>query len=454
MKITITDSAEHAQVAKASLDVSRHRAKELGLSALHWLRRKAYEGPSGEWIDLTASLDAAIAAKVSISPEATLPTPPTREPLSMDLEFANVSALVAAKRLVTEGERPLVLNFANGKTPGGGFLSGSLAQEEALCRASGLYLTLEDDPMYKAHALRPLPDSTEWAILSPNVPVFRRDHGVTEPKPWMMDVLTCAAPVASRMNAKEAAELLGRRIARVLAIADAYGYTCLVLGAWGCGAFGNNSALCARDFHRELSGPFAGRFGKIVFAITDWAEPRHQLAIFAGVFSRMSARRELKAHTLLADLSDRFHDEFGMWLGWEAIVSPHIDFDIWLNWIQSVSAEVNRVVEENPNELSWNTCGYIDCHFQLCGSIQEEMLLILPKNHPLAELSRIPGVAKERRHYTELGAFVWLYAKDLTDDDVTINSPIPVVMSEYYLENHATLVSKFAVENLNKGTSG
>ncbi len=284
MKITITDSAEHAQTAQASLDISRKRAKELGRIALGWIRRKAYVGPSGEWINISAALDAAVAAKVSIPPGAGLPSPPERASLVMEVEFANISTLIAAKRLVAEGERPLVLNFANGVCPGGGFLSGSRAQEEVLCRSSGLYLTLEGDPMYAAHALRPLPDSTEWSILSPAVPVFRRDHGPTETKPWVMDVLTCAAPVATRMDATEAAEMLGCRISRVLAIADAYGYTSLILGAWGCGAFGNNTELCARDFHRELTGPFAGRFGRVVFAITDWSEPREKLAIFARAF--------------------------------------------------------------------------------------------------------------------------------------------------------------------------
>jgi len=47
---------------------------------------------------------------------------------------------VAAHRLIMkEGITNLVLlNFASGKHPGGGFLKGSKAQEEDLCRCSGL----------------------------------------------------------------------------------------------------------------------------------------------------------------------------------------------------------------------------------------------------------------------------------------------------------------------------
>ena len=81
-----------------------------------------------------------------------------------------------------------------------------------------------------------------------------------------------------------AGDLLQSRIRRVLAIAAAYGYQALVLGAWGCGAFGNDPARTARDFHAALAGDFAGAFAAVVFAITDWSPERRFLAPFAAVF--------------------------------------------------------------------------------------------------------------------------------------------------------------------------
>src|SRR4029077_16450700 len=104
------------------------------------------------------------------------------------------------KRLVDDGKQPIALNFANGIHPGGGFLSGALAQEESLCRSSALFATLENDPMYEAHRIRPLPDSTDWVIYSPNVPVFRSDDGTALDNPWPLSFVTCAAPVATRME--------------------------------------------------------------------------------------------------------------------------------------------------------------------------------------------------------------------------------------------------------------
>jgi len=73
----------------------------------------------------------------------------------------NETTLGTSLRLVERGLRPLALNFANGIHPGGGFLNGARAQEEALCRSSALYQTLVNDPMYEEHRKRQLPDSTD-----------------------------------------------------------------------------------------------------------------------------------------------------------------------------------------------------------------------------------------------------------------------------------------------------
>jgi uncharacterized protein (TIGR02452 family) len=158
------------------------------------------------------------------------------------------------------------------------------AQEEVLCRSSALYQTLADDPMYQAHRMRPRPDSTAWAIYSPDVPVFRMDDGTELPHPWLLSFLTCAAPYAPGVGQPQAGDLLKERIHRVLAIAQAYGHVALVLGAWGCGAFENDPWRTARDFRQALEDDFGGAFGDIVFAITDWSAERKFLGPFRDVF--------------------------------------------------------------------------------------------------------------------------------------------------------------------------
>ena len=75
-----------------------------------------------------------------------------------------------------------------------------------------------------------------------------------------------------------------KRIHRVLAIAYAYGHDALVLGAWGCGAFGNDPARTAADFRTALETDFAGAFASVVFAVTDWSAERRMLGPFKDAF--------------------------------------------------------------------------------------------------------------------------------------------------------------------------
>jgi uncharacterized protein (TIGR02452 family) len=229
-------------------------------------------------------VEAACAAKVSIDPRVELPRvervtfPETR------LQVSNETTLGASRRLVNCQLRPLALSFANGIQPGGGFLGGARAQEEVLCRSSALYQTLVGDPMYESHRARALPDSSDWAIYSPNVPVFREDDGTALEHYWLLSFLTCAAPYAPTIGQPEAGDMMQRRIYRVLAIARSYGYTALVLGAWGCGAFANDPHRTAVDFRNALERDFSGAFSEIVFAISDWSPERKYLGPFCDVF--------------------------------------------------------------------------------------------------------------------------------------------------------------------------
>jgi uncharacterized protein (TIGR02452 family) len=280
----LLDSAAHAERCRRDLAVARERAAHLGQGAVEAIVRGVYLDRTGRPVEWRAAVAAAIAAKQSIPPDAALPMPSPPAFATTQVEVANQSTLVAAQRLTDMGERVLALNFANGITPGGGFLHGARAQEEVLCRSSALYATLRDDPMYDAHRGRSLPDSTDWAILSPDVPVFRTDEGTPLDAPWSLSVISCAAPYAPKVGQPRAGDLLQQRIARVLAIARAHGYSALVLGAWGCGAFGNDPQRTARDFHAALLA-HAGAFAQVVFAIADWSPERRFLAPFATVFA-------------------------------------------------------------------------------------------------------------------------------------------------------------------------
>lgn len=279
------DDDARARARRAELDIPRERAHALGVSALHAIECGRYTLDDGREVEWSEAVEAARRAKVSLPPDADLPTPGGAKFAETRVQVANETTLAAARRLVDRGLRPAALNFANGVRPGGGFLTGARAQEEVLCRSSALYATLAGDPMYAAHAKRPLPDSTAWTIVSPDVPVFRTDDGTPLPEPWPLTFLTCAAPYAPALEPDAPADLLARRIERVLAVARAHGHTSLVLGAWGCGAFRNDPRRTARDFRHALEGEFAGAFDEVVFAITDWSEERRTLGPFRDVFA-------------------------------------------------------------------------------------------------------------------------------------------------------------------------
>jgi uncharacterized protein (TIGR02452 family) len=276
-----------AAARRRELDIPRQVAAGLGESAVEAAVQGHYRTAEGQHVDWRDSVLAACAAKISVPPKTDLPGATGRFPETR-IQVTNETTLGAARRLVARGLRPLALNFANGIHPGGGFLHGARAQEEVLCRSSALHQTLVGDPMYEAHLRRPRPDSTDWAILSPDVPVFRHDDGTPLERAWLLSFITCAAPFAPGIGQPESGELLQQRIHRVLAIACAHGYVTLVLGAWGCGAFGNDPFRSALDFRSALEHAFGGVFLEVVFAITDWSPDRRFLAPFRDVFGGTS----------------------------------------------------------------------------------------------------------------------------------------------------------------------
>jgi uncharacterized protein (TIGR02452 family) len=283
--IPCLDSDEMATSRRQELDIPRNVAAALGRSAVEASAKGYYVYRAGTKVDWSGYVQAACSAKVSIPPDASLPAGESITFPELQVQVTNETTLGASRRLVESELKPLALNFANGIHPGGGFLSGARAQEEVLCRSSALYQTLAGDPMYEEHRKRPRPDSTDWAIYSPDVPVFRTDDGSALGHPWLLSFITCAAPYAPAIGQPESGDLLRRRIHRVLAIARAYGHAALVLGAWGCGAFGNDAHRTAIDFRQALENEFSGAFSDIVFAITDWFPERRFLGPFRMVFA-------------------------------------------------------------------------------------------------------------------------------------------------------------------------
>lgn len=274
--------------------LNRERAAELGQETVRIIEAGGYTAPSGAAVDLRPALRTCTEGTRSYPPEHALPLPLPFDGATT-VEVANETTLSAALRLVEAGHRPASLNFASAKHPGGGFLTGARAQEESLARASGLYACLRDHPMYDRHRADRDPMYTSYAIYSPDVPIFRHDDGTLREQPY-----SCAFITAPAVNAKVVLErrpsaraviraAMQERIVRVLAIAAAHGHTALVLGAWGCGVFGNDPEEVAGLFHEALGGPFRGTFAQVIFAILDYAAEQPMIGPFRRIFAPQAA---------------------------------------------------------------------------------------------------------------------------------------------------------------------
>lgn len=194
-----------------------------------------------------------------------------------------------------KGQHVAVHNFASASNPGGGVVNGASAQEECLCRCSGLYFNLNTramwDGFYQPHRDAHDPIHNDDIIYTPGVTVFRTDTAMPELMPesdWYdVDVITCAAPNLRNqpsnkyntgdgnkqtvMKDKDLLALHEKRLRRILEVALSEGCDTIILGAFGCGAFQNNPEVVAQA-NRNVIKDYLHAFKNIEFAV--YCSPR------------------------------------------------------------------------------------------------------------------------------------------------------------------------------------
>ncbi len=252
---------------------------EVGKETVEIVRRGEYRAPSGRIVSIAAEVARAVASTVLHRP-ADLERLVAARPGGTGrarVEVTPESTADAARRLVQDEamERVAALNFASARNPGGGFLGTAKAQEEDLARRSALYACLVTQrEYYDANRSEPSLLYTDHLIYSPEVPFFRDQRLDFMERPFVVSILTAPAPNAGALLPREPdagpriRATLEARAAKVLAVAAARSHRCLVLGAWGCGAFRNDPEVMADIFARHLESPvFAGAFDRVVFAI-------------------------------------------------------------------------------------------------------------------------------------------------------------------------------------------
>ncbi|KAL3485701.1 hypothetical protein BJX62DRAFT_242707 [Aspergillus germanicus] len=194
----------------------------------------------------------------------------------VDEDSFDAAISLTSMRMTDNGDAAnvCVLNMANATTRGGGFLRGAIAQEEALCYRSTLYRTLK-----KHH----YPLKAREAIYSPFVVIFRENQDnqyrmmdLQKPLPFV-SVVSMAAIRDPEVNRRtnpptfadpEDREWTKEKMRVTLRVCAHNKHRDLVLGALGCGAFGNPVHEVANCWAEVLDEQeFRGWFSNIVFAV-------------------------------------------------------------------------------------------------------------------------------------------------------------------------------------------
>ena len=270
--------------------------KTLATKTLQILEQESYQTPSGKLVSF--ELARAITGTRLYTPEQAktlLEQTQACQAQSTQITVTPEKTQAAAKRLVQdEGiENLVILNFASARNAGGGFIRGAQAQEEDLCRCSGLYSCLMTQIDY--YAANRAQDSllyTDHLIYSPQVPWFREDNRDLLEQPYYASVITAPAPNAGQVLLKNQAAksaiyaALYQRAGLVLAVAKAQQHEYLLLGAWGCGVFKNEPQQVAKAFADWLAEPkFLGCFKYVCFAVYDPGANKAKLLAFQQQFS-------------------------------------------------------------------------------------------------------------------------------------------------------------------------
>jgi uncharacterized protein (TIGR02452 family) len=248
---------------------------------------KTYISPSGNDVSISEELNFAVKNSILYKEGEEIPSHHIMNS-SMVVEVINETTAQAAFDLKSQyGEETdvVALNFAAALNQGGGYLVGASAQEEDLCRASGLYSCLKNKPMF--YNINHLAESyyyTDSIIYSPKVPFIRDKNNVLLEKPFNVSIITSPAPCLIGVEKRDdemLSKVLSRRMERILKIAAFHGHKKIVLGAWGCGAFCNDPIQVATLFRNALIKHPA--FEHVCFAVYDRRNPPHLFETFSDI---------------------------------------------------------------------------------------------------------------------------------------------------------------------------
>lgn len=180
-----------------------------------------------------------------------------QSPSETNIQVVNSDSVSALTEWCKLG-KTAVLNMASYKRPGGGVINGARAQEECLFRCSNLGHVISTD-------FYPLQDNE---LLWTKDAVFFKDVNYAYMKDVNVDVITIAAINLNGLGKFQITnyeELTKDKIRLMLSMAIKNNIDNIILGAWGCGVFGNEPDKMAKMFKDVLEEGY--KFNNVIFAI-------------------------------------------------------------------------------------------------------------------------------------------------------------------------------------------
>jgi uncharacterized protein (TIGR02452 family) len=215
------------------------------------------------------------------------PLNPSKDSFKTKFSVIEADCIETAELLQKTGYKVCVLNMANRQKPGGGVLGGAGAQEENIFRRTNLFLSLyqfvnfSNEYGIERHTKSYPLNRDTGGIYSKDVTVFRgsEKNGYCFLKhPFKLSFVSVPAinkPELIKVNGEyqitnSLVEPTKEKIRTILRIGGKYNHDCLVLSAFGCGAFCNPPKHVAKLFKEVLQEKeFASRFKMIVYSILD-----------------------------------------------------------------------------------------------------------------------------------------------------------------------------------------
>ncbi|KAF2743567.1 hypothetical protein M011DRAFT_374808, partial [Sporormia fimetaria CBS 119925] len=157
-----------------------------------------------------------------------------------------------------------ILNMASPLRPGGGLLTGATSQEEFLCARTTLLPSLKES-FYR------LPEiggafTRDVLVLRDSGPLGEGKGELGVKERWWVDVVSAGMlrfpelegaeedPLEEKTWTKKDREMVEKKMRAVLRIVAGMGCRRVILGAWGCGAYGNPVNEVARAWRKVLDG--------------------------------------------------------------------------------------------------------------------------------------------------------------------------------------------------------